>query len=387
LSSLRVDVVRIEHIEAHPNADRLDIAFPFGREGWPVVVQKARYAQGDLVIYCPVDSILPVVLEDRLFPPGSAIKLNKSRIKAIRIRGLVSQGMIIDPADVADAITPEDLVEGNNVAEKLGISKYEPPANEVPTHMRLQAKKTKPDIKAFHKYTNIEHGKYWTREIRPGDEVVMTTKLHGTSFRAGWFKTEANTWWQKTLKFLHLLPEWTFAWGSRNVQIQAKWLKKHPGIRINSQGVEFGDVYSKMVKQYDLRNRIPKGMAIYGEIVGDGIQKGYRYGCGSGEYKLYLYDINFDNRWLDYYPDSKSPSGFFDVARHMQLETVPVVYRGPFTEQKLHQMITVNPLSDEVNEGLVIRPVVEKAHPHSGRVLYKWISDEFYLQKDGSDFH
>lgn len=384
MATHRVDVVQIQAIEPHPNADRLDIAYPFGKGGWPVIVQKNRYAVGDLVIYCPVDSILPVQLEDRLFPPTSAIKLNRSRIRAIRIRGLVSQGMIIDPSDVFEAVTPEDLVEGTDVAVALGITKYEPPASSVPNHMRIaQAKKVKPDLKAFKKYTDVEHGKYWTREMRPGDKIAITTKLHGTSFRAGWFKTEANTWWQKILKFFHLLPEWTFAWGSRHVQIQVKWLKRHPGMKIASQGVEFGDVYSKMVTQYDLRNRIPKGYAVYGEIVGDGIQSGYMYGCAPNEHKLYLYDIREGERWLDYTGDGN----FFQKSIAMGLETVPLLYVGEFAEGKIDEFIDVNPLSDETNEGVVVRPVVETTHPLIGRVVLKWISDGYYMQKNGTDFH
>lgn len=396
MATHRVDVVKIQDIEAHPNADRLDIAYPFGKGGWPVVVQKHRYATNDLVIYCPVDSILPQKLEERLFPSDSKIRLHRSRIRAIKIRSLVSQGMIIDPSDVHDMITPEDITEGADLSDKLGITKYEPPVDSIPETMRIrQAKKIKPDLKLFRKYTDVQHGKYWTREIRPGDQIVITTKLHGTSFRAGWFKTEANTWWQKTLKFVGLLPEWTFAWGSRNMQIQAKLLKKHPGVKIDSQGVDFGDVYTKMVNQYDLRNRIPKGMAIYGEIVGWGIQKGYNYGCGPGEHKLYLYDIAIGDNWLDYYPNPDEEGrqkqawegGFADIAHALDIPTVPIMHIGAFSWEKLQETLALNPISTEVNEGVVIRPLRETKHPLIGRVVLKFINDEYYMQKDGTDFH
>lgn len=391
MSSLRVDVVRIQEIGPHENADRLEIAYPFGRGGWPVVIPKETYQVNDLVIYCPVDAILCETLEARLFPPDSKIHLHNSRVRAIKIRGQVSQGMIIDPSEVFDMITPEDLEEGADLSEKLGITKYEPPVNSVPESMRIrQAKKIKPDLKAFLKYTDVEHGKYWTRELRPGEEMVITTKLHGTSFRAGWFKTEANTWWQKTLDFFGLLPEWTFAWGSRNMQIQSKLLKKHPGMHISSQGVDFGDVYSKMVTQYDLRNRIPKGMAIYGEIVGPGIQKGYTYGCGPGEHKLYLYDMMNDGEWLSYYDHHNNGlenQGFVGMCMGLDLPMVPIMYAGPFSWEKLQEYLSVNPLSNEVNEGVVVRPPKETKHPLIGRVVLKFINDSYYLQKDGTDFH
>ena len=392
MSATRVDIVRIQDIRPHPNADSLEIAYPWGVDGWPVIVRKHLYAVGDLVVYCPVDSILPQNIEEIIFPPDSKIKLHRSRVRAIKIRGHISQGMIICPSDLHKFLTPEDFEEGRNVAEVLGITKYEPPANSVPSLMRIgQPKKVKPDLKAFKKYTDVEHGKYWTRELLRDETVVVTQKLHGTSFRAGWFKSEANTFWQKVRKFFGLMPEWTFAWGSRNVQIQVKPGKKHTGCSIESQGVDFGDVYTKMVEQYDLRSRIPKGMAIYGEIVGDGIQKGYRYGCKEGEHKLYLYDISINNgsTWLDYLPNQTDVaySTFFNVAQNLELDTVPILYIGAHSPEKIAEFIDVNPLSDEVNEGIVVRPAQERSTPHLGRVVLKFVSDAFYLQKQGTDFH
>jgi len=387
MATHRVDVVRISRIEPHPNADRLEIAFLFD---WPVIVSKGRYQAGELVIYCPVNSVLSSNLEGRLFPPESKIKLSKSRVRAIKIRGYVSQGMIIDPIDVSDAVTPEDLTEGNNVAEILDITKYEPPVEETPGLLKLQKKKPKPDLQAFKKYTDVEHGKYYSQELTEGEEVVITQKIHGTSFRAGWFKTEANVWWQKIFKFFGLLPEWTFAWGSRNVQIQAKLSKKHVGCRIEAQGVNFDDVYTKIVKQYDLKNRLPKGVAIYGEIAGDGIQKGYMYGCNAGEHKLYLYDIMVDGRWLDYYNHSDGQGydeqGFVGLASKLNLRTVPIVYQGPLQWQMLGEFLSFNAISEEVNEGVVVRPAQERNSPAFGRVLLKWINDEFYAREQ-TDFH
>lgn len=384
MSTHRVDVTTISKIEPHFNADRLEVAFCFG---WPVVVPKGRYTQGDLVIYCPINSILPYELETKLFPIDSKIKLDRSRIRAIKIRKQISQGMIIDPEDVKDKVDELDLRDGNDVAGILGITKYEPPVRDSVLFGGgfKQAKKIRPDIKAFKKYTDIEHGKYYAHELELGEMVVMTTKLHGTSARFGWFKSEANTFWQKFLDFFGLLPEWTFAWGSRNVQIQAKLSKSHPGCKVDSQGVNFGDVYTKMVNQYDLKNRIPKGMAIYGEIVGDGIQKNYSYGCAAGQHKLFLYDIQKNDEWLNYFPISEGDDSFINEAAKLGIDTVPVVYHGPYDPQKIAEFINVNPLSDEVNEGVVVRPEKERVG-RMGRVVLKWISDQFYLE-DNSEFH
>jgi len=384
MASHSVDVVAINRIVPHFNADRLAVAYV---HEWPIVVSKDKYTEGDLVIYCPINSILPHDLECKLFPIDSKIKLSQSRVKAIKIRKQISQGLIIDPEDVTDYLTELDIHEGNDVAGLLGITKYEPPQEAMSGFMQVgQAKKIRPDIKAFKKYTDIEHGKYYAHELELGEMVVISTKLHGTSARFGWFKSEANTFWQKTLKFFGLLPEWTFAWGSRNVQIQAKLIKSHPGCQVKTQGVDFGDVYTKMVTQYDLKNRIPKGMAIYGEICGSGIQANYNYGCENGEHKLFLYDIMKDGKWLNYFPLTEWDDSFTQQALNIGVPTVPIVYHGNYDPKRIEEFINVNTLSDEINEGIVIRPDKDR-HGNMGRVILKWVSDAFYLKDDQTDFH
>jgi RNA ligase (TIGR02306 family) len=246
---------------------------------------------------------------------------------------------------------------------------------------------TKPDIKAFVKYTDIENFKHYDRILQDGEMVYISTKIHGSSFRSGWFKSEANSSWQKVLKFFHLLPEWTFAWGSRNVQIQTKLFRKHIGFKSEKQGVNFGDIYTKMVYQYDLKRIIPLGYAIYGEIAGCGVQGGYMYDCKQGEHKLYIYDVYNveEKRWLHYDEFKAFVADLHSL--NNQINVVPEMYVGPYSKDKTESYLTVNPLGNEVNEGVVIKPVVERLSPTIGRVILKVINPEYYLQKDVTDFH
>src|SRR5574337_1686034 len=93
MSTLKVESVKIEQIHAHPNADRLEIA---QIKGWQCIVQKDRYKAGDLAVYIPIDSVLPETVESKLFPPDSKVKLSGSRVKTIKLRGIISQGMLAD---------------------------------------------------------------------------------------------------------------------------------------------------------------------------------------------------------------------------------------------------------------------------------------------------
>lgn len=352
MSSLIIEKFKVEKVDPHYNADRLDVIVVVGHQ---VVTQKGNYVPGDEVIYIPVQTVLSQELEEKLFPADSKVKLNKSRIRTIKLRGQISQGMVINPKEFDLA-----YIQAN-------CTKYQPPEASLPKHMRVgQPKKKKPDIKSFIKYTDMENGKYYDRCLKNGDEVVITTKLHGTSARYGWHKYEANMWYQKVLKFLHLAPKWVFCYGSRNVQLQKKFSKK----------TYYGeDVYGKIGVQENL-NLIPKGFSVYGEIVGSSIQKGWTYGCAENEHKFYVYDVrdNLEGRWLNH-------DEMTDFCDANNLTTVPVQFVGHYQEGMIANYINHNPLSSEVNEGVVVKPTIEKTGP-MGRFILKFIHDAYYLQQE-----
>lgn len=384
MSTFKVEVVEIKEVLPHGNADRLEIAKVYD---WSIIVQKGRYKSGNKAIYCPVDSILPYELENKIFPPESKIKLTKSRIRSIKIRGIVSQGMLIDLSEID--FGEYEVAVGEDVTTLIGITKYEPPVNDIPNHMKAQQKRAKNSN--FKKYTDIENFKYYDRVLQDNEEIYISEKLHGTSFRAGWFLNEPNTLWKKFINLFGLLPKWEFCWGSRNVQIQNK---------IIHNGYYDVDVYTKIVRQYDLKNRIPKGYAVYGEVVGDGIQKGYTYGCGPLEHRLYVYDISYYGQWLNYNTvqipvltddEAEFPPQitFLQALDLMKLQGVPCLYVGPFERSiaELHRVGDSLIGGQKVREGVVIKPVIERSATSMGRVVLKFINDDYYLLADGTDFH
>lgn len=381
MSTFKVPLTTIKEVLSHPNADRLSIAKIYD---WHVVIQKDKYKVGDAVIYVPVDSILSQELEAKIFPPDSKIKLNKRRIRSIKIRGYVSQGMIINPNEVAGLFEVDWrklLTYEDDVSQELGITKYEPEVKDIPKQMQAKAKKKGNSF--FKKYSDIENFKYYDRIFQDDEQVYISEKLHGTSFRAGWFPMEVNTLWKKFLKLINKLPAWEFCYGSRNAQIQDQLLG-HPGFKSEAQGVNFGDVYTKMVNQYNLKDIIPEGYAVYGEIVGEGIQKNYTYGCKNGEHKLYIYDIMFEGKWLDY-------PAFKRNLDRIGLTPVPKLYLGPYKRETLDKLRDGDStIADQkIREGVVVKPVVETV-AGCGRKILKYISEAYYMKQaetDGSEFH
>jgi len=126
LASVRV----INDIQKIPEADMIELAIV---DGWKVVVAKnVGHKIGDMVIYCEIDSFLPIKEEFEFLRKSSYKKMGDQegfRLKTIKLRGQVSQGLILpisvlNPTDTNIYVTP---FEGLDVTEMLGIVKYEPP--------------------------------------------------------------------------------------------------------------------------------------------------------------------------------------------------------------------------------------------------------------------
>lgn len=380
----RVVVMEIGRIEVHPNADRLEIAHI---TGWSVVVQKGMFKAGQAAVYFPIDSVLPPDLEAELFPPTGKIKLSKSRIKTIKLRGAISQGMLVPLTDQSLISRCSLLNIGDDLTDALGVTHYEPTA---PTGGMSTRGTERKKHKYFPEYTKIAHWKNYPDLFTEGEMVVVTEKIHGTNFRAGWVPMVADTWWKKVKNWFGYLPEWEFVFGSHRVNMVAK--PKH-------QGFYKTNVYQETVEKYDLEAKIPKGHIIYGEIYGDGIQKGYHYGCADGERNLRIFDVLAIIGWGPIVQNFLSWDAVDWFAKEIGVETVPVVYKGKYVAALVkqweqgpsaigwvadEQAISVGP-SQPHREGCVIKPWVE-AECWLGRKMQRSINPEYLLISD-SDWH
>lgn len=372
----RVIVVAVEHVEKHPNADRLDIA---RFAGWSIVTQKGNFTSGDRAVYFPIDSILPSELELELFPPESKIKLTKSRIKTIKIRGAISQGMLVPANDPSIVSRCGQVFLGDDITEKLGVTKYEPPIEQQPIGLGVaRARKKHP---FFPEYSKIPHFKNYPDLFVEGEQVVVTEKIHGTNFRAGWVPVQLDTFW-KRLKYGALwlfgkAEEWEFVFGSHHVNIAEKW---------SYNGFYKKNVYAEAVENYGLQHRIPLGFVIYGEIYGPGVQSGYSYGLDPEDRRMAIFDVlvtdqNHKQRYLDW-------EGVEHFSKATMLPLVPVIYKGSYKPEVISDWVegaSVLSPAQKVREGCVIKPWIE-TDCWMGRKFLRAINPE-YLLKAESEWH
>jgi len=95
MSEITVTVERIEAVEPHPNADKLEIAKVAGTQ---TLIVKGQFRAGDLCVYFPPDILLPGDVSETL---GVAKYLKTAtwdgwkfpcRVAACRLRGTPSYG-------------------------------------------------------------------------------------------------------------------------------------------------------------------------------------------------------------------------------------------------------------------------------------------------------
>jgi RNA ligase (TIGR02306 family) len=108
-------IQKIWNIEPIEGADAIMKASVLG---WQLVIRKDEFAIGDLCVYCEIDSIMP----DK--PEFEFVRSRGNRIKTIRLRGQISQGVCFPLSVLPSTLT---IQEDMDVTELLGVTKFEPP--------------------------------------------------------------------------------------------------------------------------------------------------------------------------------------------------------------------------------------------------------------------
>jgi RNA ligase (TIGR02306 family) len=360
LASIR----RISNIQEIPGADMIELAIV---DGWKVVVAKnVGHKIGDMVIYCEIDSFLPIREEFEFLRKSSYKKMGDQegfRLKTIKLRGQVSQGLILPLSVLFEgygyrvsetllnenvtlepnrtAISPSDMIElviGNDVTEVLGIVKYEPP---IPAEL---AGKVKGLFPSFIRKTDEERvqnlsDEYSKWKLQSEHQFYVTEKLDGSS---------ATFYYNNGV----------FGVCSRNLEL------------LETEG----NTFWKVARKLDLENKLQKlnsNICLQGELIGEGIQ-GNPYKIKGQTVRFFnIFDI--DNQ--EYY----GLPNFLITLDVLELESVPVLDRNFQLPDSVDELLNYADKKSELNpnfdrEGVVIRSLDRK-------ISFKAISNKFLLNE------
>lgn len=404
MSKFEVKVVRVDEVLDHPDADRLSL----NRIGGYIAVSNKtdegehRYRADQLVVYVPEGAVVPLeILEQFGYThEGKGILAGSkgNRVKAIKLRGVVSQGLIFPIKDAngdmpmvtrgeADYMT---VNEGDDVAEFFDIVKYEPviPASMSGDVVHYPELTINFDLENVQKYPDL---------FADNELVYVTEKLHGTFcgyvFVSAYYCTSNGIDVNNLIPFANSMYATAFSKGlgakglvfkatpeneARNLYLRAlRTLIDDPAIagflRMNTEfvgGKSFilGEIYGKGVQDLDYSLTKPQ-FAMFNIVT------------GGGEYM--------------------SAKGMFDLIKDVEaaaMEDWKVPDTAPLLAIALPFKQVVDNIADfrdgvsavdskTLREGCVIVPAFEGRDDRIGRRALKCVSPAYLTRKGGTEYN
>lgn len=384
MADFAVRVLPVRNVRNHPDADRLSIMDVLGFVTISAKLEDGshRYRDGDLVVYVGEGAVVP----DWLLKPGfwkedptgetegkGMLAGSKgNRVKAMRLRGVFSQGIMFAPEAIDGRLYVRneagellEVREDDDVAEHLSITKYDPP---IPVGMAGEV------VSIFGHTANYDFESIQTVPdlFAVGDEVVATEKLHGTNCQIGYVPGLDND---------DLFLDGNLYVGSKGMSAKGLVMK-------NNEANDF-NVYVRT-----LRGLIDEGFGdkikalsdtrggaivrVFGEVYGKGVQD-LAYGTTAPQFAVF--DIQIDGEYVAY-------KSRIELAEQLGVPVVPVLYEGPY------DLTAMEPFRDgkdtisgtNVREGIVIVARDGGRHPNHGRKIGKWISPAYALRKNATEF-
>jgi RNA ligase (TIGR02306 family) len=370
MSDWNPQVVRIEKVEKHPDADALDIVTVLG--DYPVITKRDEYKLDDLAGYIPIDSIVPdtdyfyflcpkayekyeengETKQRQLGPkyPSGSVPEKYRIIKAKKIRGVYSQGMLVpfttDPAD-----PHSDTWVGLSIVEMMNLKKWEEPEEEnLPGLKKSRGANAEKAPQGWAiPYYDVEGIRKYLACLGETEEVVLSEKIHGSNAA---FCHDGEKLWVKSRNFYK---------------------------KMDSE-----DMWWDVAMRYELENKLAKvpHHVFFGEVYGQ--VKGFRYDTEIQD-GILLTKVRFFDVWdvkklryLDY-------DNFVVMVQAAGLDLMPELYRGlwlgkdamyPYAEGKT----TLG--GKHVREGFVLRTVKERYEPRlDSRMQVKLVGEGYNLQK------
>lgn len=265
-------VTRIKNLRKHPNADRLQLGECFGN----TVCVSLEYVDNQLGIYFPCDGQLSVEFaevnnllrkkDDAGNNCGGYMDPNKRNVTAIRLRGERSDGLFLPLTCLETFGDVSTFKEGDVINTFNGheiCCKYIPRRNHRQGHVSdgNRTRKKKVDVAPlFAEHADTEQLAYNLGAFKPGDEIEITLKMHGTSQRTGYLPVFKG--YKRTFKDWLLRREgkpiydWGYVSGTRRTV-----LDNYDGGYYGSN--EFREQHSKTFE-----GKLWKGETVYYEVVG-----------------------------------------------------------------------------------------------------------------------
>jgi len=302
-------------------------------------VPKGQFHAGQVVVYFPPDVLIPQTWTDawgvtKYCQPVDGML----RVLKTRLRGEPSFGFAI-PANDSQAI-------GMDVAVDYGAKKYEPPT------LGLAGDILGGGHPMFLPFTDIENLRHYPDLFLDGEQVVATEKIHGTQVRLGWIDGQIMAGSKAHARKVPGSDDdatrnfyWSPVWAHR-AALEAVFAKLSPR---GESVMVFGETYGRV--------------------------QSLRYGLRGLAFRAF--DVAVNGQYLNFH------LGRALLESH-GVPVVPIIFRGEYGYARIQEAAEGNTAVadiDQIREGVVVRPLVERNDPRIGRVIAKYVSNAYLLGK------
>jgi hypothetical protein len=310
-------IVKISGIRRHQNADKLQCVSLFGNN----VITGMNAKDNDLYVYFPLEcAISPEFLKytnsfrDSTMNADSTAKgffEYHGRVRALRLRNERSEGYIV-PVSQLEAFAKDVLKQDIQISEKFVGSDFDLFFEHsfckkyIPKGMRNSdeagKKKTRGNVKKyasrlvenqFNFHQDTSHLKREMHRVSPDDYISVTEKLHGCNFIV------SNVLVKRKLSLVDRVSKF---FGANVAETEYGMLYSSRAVIKNSvmdDGKLNNNFYDTDVWKIVADKIFPslsQGISVVGEIVGytpsgQYIQKGYDYGCSSGNLDFWIFKV------------------------------------------------------------------------------------------------
>ena len=321
-------ITTLKELRKHSNADRLQCTTVFGNN----VIVDLSYYPGQKVIYFPVDGQLSEefasdnnltrLKDEKGNNVGGYLDPDKRNITAIKLRGEKSDGLVL-PVEVlskyADISTFSDgdkitVLNGHEICRKyIPVSKNKVKDTNQAGKNGKKRKEDKPQYPFFAEHSDTAQLAFNQGAFKKGDTCYITLKMHGTSARTANTVQVTRNRAPRILKAVfHMKDKETVGYstisGTRRITLQ------------NYEGGYYGSNAFRQRFHNMLKDKLPKGMEVFYEIVGwidenktimgkcsnklikdkdfakaYGPETVFSYGCEVGQNDCYVYRMTMTN--------------------------------------------------------------------------------------------
>lgn len=366
-------IEKIKSLKPITNADSIECAEVLG---WEVVVKKGDFKVDDLVIYCEIDSVLPEL------PCFEFLRSKKFRIRTVKLRGQISQGIIFPIytlSQINESFKLSSLTVGDDVTSALQITKYDPESSLDVKEQNQPKKSWLLNKWSFIKWklfnikpskiandfpsdvpktdeTRVQHMEMQLQK-RIGELVYITEKCEGSS--ATFVYRKHNGCLSKVFG-----KAYTFEICSRNRMVYSS----------DSGGDTTHYLYhlAHNLKILEAFNKFGKSLVIQGESLGPKIQGNF-YKLPEHTLRVFLmYDLD-SQAYLPYHQ-------VVSISKEMGLSMVPVLDDNVFIVDDIKYYVELSKGKSQINSNLLREGIVVRSMKDN--FSFKSINPEYLLKQE-----